>query len=558
MTTFEGGHVVVPNESGPRFNLVDEPWIPVAEEGGSVREVSLSEALVGAHRLRRLVPTPAAMVPAILRHVLLAVVLDVFGPPRSPAEWGERWRRGSFEEGPLIEYLDEHRSRFDLFDAEAPFAQVAGLRTAKDETKPAATLVPAVGSGNNVPLFSPFTEADRFALTPGSAARWLLHVHAWDTAAIKSGAADDPAVKGGKTTGNPVGPLGGLGVACPVGTTLFETLMMNIPVVEDGLVGGDRPHWRAPPVGAQWETRDPIGLLDRLTWLSRRVRLVPEDVDGQLAVTAVVITAGDRLRRAPAEPAEEPHTLWRVAKDPKPDEPPRRPRRHVSGAASWQGLDALLALPGHAGSGGGFQTCGLLAQIGDLQAEDEIALDYPLAVELAGYEYGNQSAVIENLVTDALPLPVAALQADSVTWELVTDVASEAADLVKAVDLLDANLRRACGGDPTPWDRGQRPSTVLVHELDAVVRRLLAGLQQDPDRTEEARAAWQQVARSLTLAHGDRLLDAVPPTAFVGRQEGNRVHRVATAERRFRIAVAAVAPRDDDATDLAGPAEEAG
>jgi len=114
-------------------------------------------------------------------------------------------------------YLDRHAERFDLFHPDFPFAQVAGLHTVKDETKPVSLLLPAVATGNNVPLFSARTEADPPALTPAEAARALLAAQCWDTAAIKSGAAGDPQVKYGKTTGNPTGPLGQLGVVVPWG-----------------------------------------------------------------------------------------------------------------------------------------------------------------------------------------------------------------------------------------------------------------------------------------------------------------------------------------------------
>jgi CRISPR system Cascade subunit CasA len=188
-----------------------------------------------------------------------------------------RWQRGEFAREPFDAYLDERAARFDLFHPARPFAQVAGLRTAKDETKPVSLLVPRLAAGNNVPIFSARTESDPPALTPAQAARALLAAHCWDTAAIKSGAFDDPAAKAGKTTGNPTGPLGQLGVIVPVGATLFHTLLLNLPILPQGLEPKDRPQWQADdPATSAWSARSAAGLLDPLTWQARRIRLVPE------------------------------------------------------------------------------------------------------------------------------------------------------------------------------------------------------------------------------------------------------------------------------------------
>ena len=544
------------------FDLVDQPWIPVLRTDGP-GTVSLREALLEASGVTALVPPFPGQVPALLRQVLLPVVLDALGLPRSLSEWGSLLRQGAFtveQREKISSYLDEWRHRFDLFDEKQPFAQVGGLRTAKGDTKPSLLLVSSAASGNNVPLFSVRTEADELPLTPGEAALWLLHAHCWDTAGIKTGVVGDDQAKAGKTTGNPTGPLGQLGVIVPMGPTLFDTIVLNLPIHEDGLEPEDKPQWRRDPATPAWEERHARGLLDLLTWQSRRIRLFPEtDANGETRVTRVLVAAGDRLA---VTPEWEPHTAWRVEQNPKKGQQPRRPLRHVPGKAVWRGLDALLALSRSA-EDRRVITSDLLRQLGDARVMGWLADDYPLQVAIYGIQYGNQSAVVEEAITDSLPLPVAALARDESVRDVLLNVATQAERLAEAINHLSADLRRAVGGEPLPRDSGQRPGDLLIHDLDPLVRRLFAGLQKaggDEELLERGMKAWEVAAWGAAERIADHLLDSVPPDAFGGRETDNseqknnggrenkkRAYRAATAEQNFRRQLRTILPLADEA-----------
>ncbi|GHH66130.1 CRISPR-associated protein CasA/Cse1 [Streptosporangium violaceochromogenes] len=545
------------------YDLIDSPWLLVGPRGGGKpRKSSLREALLCAHEFDSLVVDLPTHAPALLRQVLLPVVLDALGAPRDRAEWARRFDAGRFtdeERDGLSAYLEKHRSRFDLFDKNAPFAQAAGLHTAKNETKGAALLVATAASGNNVPLFAARTEGDPLPLTPAQAVRWLLHTHCWDTAAIKSGAAGDPQAKAGKTTGNPTGPLGALGVVVPVGRSLYETLLLNLPATSQP--AADRPHWRRPPAGPEWESRAATGLLDLWTWQSRRVRLIPEETDDGTRVSRVVLCAGDRL---PELPEWEPHTAWAFQKAPKsPTGTIRRPRRHVQGKAAWRGLDALLA-SARENDEGVFETSVLLDQLAAVQAEGRLDYGYPLRVETVGVAYGNQSAVVEDILFDAIPLPVAALCAREDTSTTLLQVAEQAEELARAVNNLSADLRRAAGTDPIPWDKGQRPGEFVLHALDPLVRRFLTGVRTtagDPEKLERGRAAWEKAARDRTWDVAEKVLATATHGEFGGRavEKNGRefTYRLATAEQNFRRQINAILPRcAETADDLAEDVED--
>jgi len=522
------------------FDLVDEPWVPV-QRGGQQATVSLREAVIEAHAIDDLAPPRPTMVPALLRQVLLPVVIDALDVPRSEDAWAARWTSGRFDAGEIDGYLDRHRDRFDLFHPTKPFAQVGGLASTTGETKPSSLLVPSVASGNNVPLFSARLESEPPALSPPEAALWLLHTHCWDTAAIKTGAEGDPRVKRGKTTGNPTGPLGQFEAVIPMGRSLFDTLLLNTPIHPDGLPAGDRPQWRADPADATWEERPPHGLLDLLTWQSRRIRLFPSHGADGPVVREVLVCAGDRLE---ANHDLEPHAAWRRNPRPRANQAPVTPRRPRAGRRAWQGLDALLAL--NPPPDGEAEASALIRQASDLL--EVLGEDYPLRVLTTGVLYGNQSAVVDHVVADLMPLPVAALRQEQAAWELLVGVVTQTHYLSTALNGLHAELRRARGGEPVPWDRGQRPDAELLQRLDLQVRRLLTGLQEQPEREEEAEWAWQEAAHREVWRLAERMLDAVPPTAFAGREDpaGNRVHRPANAEAFFRAQVAKTLPNRGD------------
>ncbi|MGW1163565.1 type I-E CRISPR-associated protein Cse1/CasA [Streptomyces sp. NPDC002519] len=549
------------------FSLFNDPWLRLPPAmGGPMRTHSLRKAVLDAHTLGDLVVDLPTQRPALLRQLLLPVVVDALGRPVDGREWVRWFRAGRWSPQQLERlnaYFDTYQDRFDLFHSTDPFAQVADLRTEKGETKGSGLLVATAATGNNVPLFASRTEGDVLALTPAEAAHWLVHTHCWDTAAIKTGAVGDPKVKAGKTTGNPTGPLGQLGVTVPVGRTLYDTLLFNIPAGPP-LRSDDLPQWRrreqngpvvetgsaATPL---WQERAPKGLLDVWTWQSRRIRLFAEKSDdGSLTVSRVLVAAGDRM---PHTPEEEPHTMWRLeptgtsgrAKGSKrAGVLPRRPLRLQAGKAAWRGLDALLA-PERASQDAGEKTAGfatsrLLDQLAEVRAE--IGEAYPLRVELTGMAYGTQSSVVDDVMFDALPLPLAALGAQTYVHAAVLEVAAQAEQLAVAVNNLSADLRRALGADPIPWDKGQRPGEFVLHALDPLMRRLLSGLRgvgDDLETVEARQTEWEQLAWRRSWEVADGLLQTVPVSAYTGRKSDKkdggdkpeRTYRASLAEASF-------------------------
>lgn len=533
-------------------SLIDElRWLPVITDDGAEQHGVL-DVLLNAHRITSIVTDVPTQHPAILRQVLLPVVIDALGLPATEAEWLDRFSAGAFtadERQRITRYLDDHRAKFDLFAERAPFAQVGDLRSDKGQVKGASLIVATAATGNNVPLFATRTEAEPPALTPEQAARWLLHTQCWDTAAIKTGAVGDITAKAGKTTGNPTGPLGRLGVVVPVGRTLYDTLLLNTPVGLSGKQG--LPQWAQDPPGASWKAGTPATLLELLTWQSRRIRLFPEETADGLRVRQALVCAGDRMQ---STPGWEPHTTWSYRKAGR-GLVERVPRRLRPGRAIWRGLDALLTLEAH--EDGSSETSPLLNQLANLR--DQLPADYPLRVETFGVLYGTQSAVIEDSMHDAMPLAVPALADDSIEHAILLTVSRQAEELATAVNRLSADLRRAAGADPIPWDKGQRPGELVLHALDPLVRRVLAGVRRDAgdaERLDAGELAWEQLAARTTWEVADRLFRAQPASSFLGRaveQNGREVvYRPGTADAVFRRRVDEILSRAAEARRAKG------
>ena len=218
------------------FNLLQEPWIRVRMRDYTVKEVSLTDALLHAQEYVDLAGEMPTQDAAMLR-LLLAVLHTVFsrvdakGDPaplvttdKALLRWGELWKLGHFPEQPLRDYLDKWQERFWLFHPERPFWQVP---EAKIGTEYAASKLNGElsESSNKLRLFSAYAGNGKAELSYAQAARWLLSVNGYDDTSAK------PKGKGLPSVG--AGWLGKLGYIQAQGKNLFETLMLNLTFLQD-------------------------------------------------------------------------------------------------------------------------------------------------------------------------------------------------------------------------------------------------------------------------------------------------------------------------------------
>lgn len=508
------------------FRLDEQPWLPVMRDGQAC-EVSMREALVEAHGIQSLECSNPLQRASIL--IMLAALVQDMCALKRLARWHEVWDGGRFDPDLVNQYFDAHDDRWDLFCVDKPFMQVAGLESPKGESKPVELLTPEVPTGNNVPLFAVGHESQLAGLSPAEAARAVVACHAWDTAGIKTGAVGDPQMKSGKTTGNRTGLLGSTGFVCLLGRNLFETLMLNVVVASSR--DGDMPIWRQPPRTAAWSERMVLGPMDLATFQSRSIRLIPEELEGgEVRVRNAVVTAGDRLLAL--DRPDLPYTSWHQVKMKKAVE--TKPKRHLSHKFAFPALPALISAVTEGHGAGVFQHVDAV----DLSSE------FPLRTLLVGVDYGPQSSSVDHVFSDVLPMPVAALKASGRSMRsLLTHIGRTTEDARKLLDDLHGNLRRAGGGEAFDWDKSQRPSLGLFHELRPAALQVFGHLRENPGGASDVQIAWDMFVFQAVQRSAEAMLQQATPRAFRGSTvQNDRTLRSSDAERFYYASLRKVFP----------------
>ncbi|WP_055693557.1 type I-E CRISPR-associated protein Cse1/CasA [Streptomyces prasinopilosus] len=496
------------------FDLVGRPWIGVLRDDGSPDELSLRQVFAQAGELRHVLGDLPTQEFALVR-LLLAIAHDALDGPGDIEEWADLWEDPDCF-SPVGTYLERHRDRFDLLHPATPFLQTPGLRTTKDEVFSLNRIVADVPAG--APFFSARMPAVE-RLTFAEAARWVVHVHAYDTSGIKTGMDGDDRVRGGKVYPLGTGWAGGLGGVFVEGETLRETLLLNLVAADTeglDLSGDDRPAWRRDPCGPGSADRSATGPRDLYTWQSRRVRL-HHDADG---VHGVVLGYGDPLASRNMHD-REPMTPWRrsLAQEKKLGRSPVfLPLEHDPDRAAWRGIASLIAdrIEDTGGAEGPTRLRPrILEWVARLVSSEQLSRNFLVRARLVGVTYGTQQSVIDEIVDDRLELPVVLLHRQDPTYARQAVAAAEDADrAVRALGDLAADLARATGSE------GEGPKSAAraggFDELEHPYRGWLAAMADAPDPYEH-RYAWQRRVRQLVGSAGDRLIAAAGDAAWEGR-----------------------------------------
>lgn len=509
-------------ERPPTFNLVDEAWITVIGTDGRTRDVSLIEAFTRGREIVRVVGEVPTQGFAILR-LLLAILHRASGGPQSVEQWVHARDDWDDTVGWVRGYLTQFHARFDLRDPTMPFFQVADLRSVSDAVSGLEKLIADVPNGE--PYFTTRTGRGIERISWAEAARWLVHVQAFDPAGIRTGAVGDPRSSGGK--GYPIGPAwaGQLGGVHVVGDTLADTLLLNLVVPQeiDVMSGpGDLPPWERPPLDQREDASNggqPRGLVDLYTWQARRVRLVGEGDD----VVGLVLAQGDRM--TPQNRLTiEPLTGWRFSEPQtkKHGSVTYMPREHMPERAFWRGLSGLL--PHVTDTVGGakparYQEPGVLQWVARLRRQGELA-DAVVRVHAVGVRYGANQSTFDEIVDDELTLPTDLLTDPGLAQRAVDGVA-EAGAAVDQLAHLTRNVALAAGASTEGDGPRERARETAYARLDVPYRTWLAGLSEAGDARESS-AEWQRQVRSLVFGLSRDVVEQAGMAAWIGRRVQGR------------------------------------
>ena len=318
------------------FDLRDRKWVPVRRKG-EVERVGLRELFLRAHEFEDLaVPVPPAA--SGLWRILYAIATRITRLDSRTPEVGAWLARredvfdaGGFEAAEVEAYFERWADRFDLFHPEHPFGQDPRLRQECAKTAGVNKLVFSRPAGQNPVWFGHFTDLDPIPV-PAHEAAWHLIAQLYYGAA---GRCASRTVNGTSAANSNAGPLRGAVSYHPVGRTVFESLLVGVPVPPGEVeIAADVCFWeyaaRTNSRGAPPKPGWPGGLL---TGRSRHAVLLVPGADGETVTDAYLTWAW----RGESWPAEDPYLVHRSSKEGASFVPAANASR-----ALWRDLDALL------------------------------------------------------------------------------------------------------------------------------------------------------------------------------------------------------------------------
>jgi CRISPR system Cascade subunit CasA len=516
-----------------RFNLLDEPWIMV-RRGARVEEVSLKNALHNAHEYHALageLPTQDVAILRVLLAILYAIFtrVDIDGQESGLKNFDDamnRWRSlqelARFPGKPMDEYFEAYRDRFWLFHPEAPFMQAAGIRTSNDRINPVSQIIAHVPSRPERRFFAELSGGAIQDLTFAQAARWLIHLQAWDYAGKKA------SVAGGSPNGGGTGWCGKLGIVYPVGATLFETLLLNLVFTDASghIIAFKPPVWETEPKTAAKQNVTPESYVELLTWQSRRARLFCDEDK----VTGVISSYGDVFNKE--NTFIEMMSGWHQSSQRGQGS---IPNTHMASRSMWRDLGAILPQTGDANDS--VKQAGVLKWLGLLSIRDKVNLS------AVGYEYGAMQGIVTELISDSVTLNGQLFAGLGKDWaETIIDLLSDTEKGVSALGRLASNLDKAAGGDGTHF--GDSPKEQAYFSLDNPFRSWLAGIDPDISPMLETRNQWKSTAKRIIARIGDGLIAEAGTAAFIGRNldknKKTNYMSSAIAEMKFKGALKSI------------------
>ena len=535
------------------FNLLDEQWVRVMDSSCKVSEVSLKEALLNAHNYKALkgeLPTQDVAVMRLMLAVLHTVFsrvdekgdeapLDEDDDDEALDRWKALWDKGHFSEKAITEYLDEWHERFWLFHPERPFGQIAGLNIGTDYDAPKLN-GEVSESSNKKRFFSIYSGEEKMTLTYPQAARWLLYLNAYDDTSSKP-TKEGKAKAGGKLPSPGIGWLGKLGLIYLKGNNLFETLMLNLVMINNDIVQSDqRPLWEQESISSAERTEIPIpnDLAKLYTLQSRRIILNRKDDK----VVGYKLLGGDFFEKENA--FFEPMTVWN---SPKKDTDDFTPKRHDPSKQMWREFSVLYDESKN-------RCAGVIRWYKNyLYGSGLIPRSYHMNTVVTAVEYGDKDFFVKNVFFDSLSMHSALLSDLGADWrDAIENEIAKCNELSGAIAALAQRLYVASGGSNSKKDKHytEIPDAVksqLYFRLDLPFREWLRNIDPECDDEKakyEKQKKWQNTAKSIAYSYAKELVAETAETAIVGHMIDKNLYSAPQAMNKFRYDLNRIYPKE--------------
>jgi CRISPR system Cascade subunit CasA len=267
-----------------RYNLIDEPWIPLRFPDGTREELGIRDTLLRAQEIAA-IEDPSPLVVAALHRFLLAVLYRALMGPTDIDQARQLFREG-FPAHKINDYLEKWRDRLWLFDEKYPFGQHPHV--AEDEVEPWTKLTAEYNATTNKVLFDHTSTKNPGERTPSECARWLISTMTF-------------SISGGR--GYYPSPSPNAILCIPEGNNLHSTLCYCLVPQNREVIHADQPVWeREPaPLPLQNPKREPKGLSDLYTWQPRFIHLCETD-EGKVRFIRFIAGEGFEKSSGPVDP----------------------------------------------------------------------------------------------------------------------------------------------------------------------------------------------------------------------------------------------------------------
>lgn len=462
----------------PRFNLIDEPWIPVRWLDGRHGELGIRDTLLQAEHIAEIQDASPLVVAALHRFLLAVLYRALEGP--TDGQQAKTWFKQGWPEGKVEAYMGKWRERFRLFDQRYPFAQIPSF---EPRNWRAWTVLAAEHNADNAKVLFDHVDVNRAGvIAPAQAVRWLLATQTFSVSCGKS-----------ELSHTGTAPSATAVMALPLGRNLFDTLSYALVPQNRLVLAGDLPLWEREP-----ETLEALkggcervvsGFADRYTWRIRAIRL-QADAEGMVARLAFASGVGPQ-----AGPQSDPMLGYRV------DEKKGRLPVVFRERGFWRDFDSLLP-----------DATGCAPQV----IEHAVALGravpqrFPVSVMVAGQS--NDKAKIEYWRMERFSLPPALVGDRKVRTE-IRALLAEAEQAQTALwlacksfarDLLSRGEREPAGKDVNNFLRQMPVTDSYWSSLEPRFHQILAEYTESRD-PEGIRLSWLRhvcsAMRSAWRAH---------------------------------------------------------
>lgn len=298
-----------------RFNLIDEPWIPVRFPAGRRVELGIRDTLLRSREITGIEDSSPLVVAALHRFLLALLYRALEGP--TDTDQAKVIFQSGIPGDVVMAYLEKWRERFWLFDRAHPFGQNPNIPENKE---PWTKLTADHNATSNKVLFDHTDTRSPGAKEPGMCARWLLSTMTF-------------SIYGGR--GYRPSPSANTVMCIPVGRTLRDTLLYNlVPYPNKAVMQADTALWEREPLGHPItpHKRPASGYADLYSWPARMILL--EELPSGL-ISYVRFVAGQGFEN----PDGNPDPMCPYRQDKKLG---RLPIQFKHDRATWRDFDSLL------------------------------------------------------------------------------------------------------------------------------------------------------------------------------------------------------------------------